>query len=71
MIITKLSAENFQDVSCGSFWAVAFLLPNTKDKRDGRTGYLRDSITGIHSLTKMSSFPILEEMEFLRTEFLK
>lgn len=34
MIITKLSVENFRDVSCGSFQAVAFLLPhNSKDRR--------------------------------------
>lgn len=48
MIITKLSAENFQELSlCESFWSVAFLLPlNTQDKRDGKTGYLGDIITG-------------------------
>lgn len=49
MIITKLSVENFRDVSCGSFWTVAFLLHHniSKDIKDGRTGYHQDIITGI------------------------
>lgn len=47
MIITELSAENFQDVSCGPFWTVVSLLPNTKDEGDGRTGYHRDTRAGI------------------------